>query len=169
MPQWSQSPLDSQKERSETWWRDKAQRNVSSVLSNGKRRSFRRLALTSMECWRNSLMSSKTYSPTLCQRDVPPKGTLCMRFAQRRVLNPLSRPPYRLGPIEQDEMEEQMKDLLSQGFIRPNASPYGVPILFVPQKDGRWCMCIDCRALNKQTIKDQFLLPRMDSLMERLG
>ena len=62
-----------------------------------------------------------------------------------------------------------MKDLLAQGFIRPSASPYGTPILFVPKKDGRWRMCIDYRALNKQTVKDQFPLPRIDSLLERLG
>ena len=62
-----------------------------------------------------------------------------------------------------------MKDLLAQGFIRPSASPYGVPILFVPKKDGKWCICIDYRALNKQTIKDKFPLPHIDSLLERLG
>ena len=62
-----------------------------------------------------------------------------------------------------------MKDLLAQGSIRPSASPYGAPILFVPQKDGRWQMCIAYRALNKQTVKDQFPIPRIDSLLERLG
>ena len=30
-------------------------------------------------------------------------------------------------------------------------------------------MSIDYRALNKQTVKDQFPLPRIDSLFERLG
>ena len=36
---------------------------------------------------------------------------------------PPSGPPHRLGPTEQDEMEEQVKDLLAQGFVRPSASP----------------------------------------------
>ena len=62
-----------------------------------------------------------------------------------------------------------MKDLLAQGFIRPSASPYSAPILFVPKKDGRWRMCIDYRVLNKQTVRDQFPLPCIDSLLERLG
>ena len=79
------------------------------------------------------------------------------------------RPVNAAVKTEQDEMEEQVKDLLAQGFIRPSASPYGAPILFVPKKDGRWRMCIDYRALNKQTIKGQFPLPRIDSLLERLG
>ena len=82
---------------------------------------------------------------------------------------PSYRPLYRLGPAEQDELEEQVKDLLAQGFIRPSCSPYGAPVLFVPKKDGRWRMCIDYRALNKQTIKDRYPLPRIDLLLDRLG
>ena len=82
---------------------------------------------------------------------------------------PSYRPPYQLGPTEQVELEEQIHDLLAQGFIRPSCSPYGAPVLFVPQKDGRWRMCIDYRALNKQTIKDRYPLPRIDLLLDRLG
>ena len=103
-----------------------------------------------------------------------PKGTPPSRVVEH-VINvepgskPSYRPPYRLGPAEQDELEEQIKDLLAQGFIRPSCSPYGAPVLFVPKKDGRWRMCVDYRALNKQTIKDRYPLPRIDLLLDRLG
>ena len=63
----------------------------------------------------------------------------------------------------------QIEDLLAQGHICPSQSPYGAPILFVPKKDGRWHMYIDYRALNKQTIKDRYPLPRIDDLLDRLG
>ena len=111
----------------------------------------------------------KDVFPDTLPKGRPPKRDIIHEIRPEEGAKPPSRSPYRLGPAEQDEMEEQVKDLLAQGFIRPIASPYGAPILFVPKKDGRWRMCIDYRALNKQTVKDQFPLPRIDSLLERLG
>ena len=111
----------------------------------------------------------KDVFPDTLPKGRPPKRDIVHEIRTEEGAKPPSRPPYRLGPAEQDKMEEQVKDLLAQGFIRPSASPYGAPILFVPKKDGRWRMCIDYRALNKQTVKDQFPLPRIDSLLERLG
>ena len=82
---------------------------------------------------------------------------------------PPNKPPYRFSPNEHDELQAQIDDLLAQGHIRPLQSPYGAPILFVPKKDGRWRMCVDYRALNKQTIRDRYPLPRIDDLLDRLG
>ena len=90
--------------------------------------------------------------PDTLPKGRPPKRDIVHEIRIEEGAKSPSRPPYRLGPAKQDEMEEQVKNLLAQGFIRPSASPYGMPILFVPKKDGRWCMCINYRALNKQTV-----------------
>ncbi|GJP56843.1 hypothetical protein CLOM_g15893, partial [Closterium sp. NIES-68] len=64
------------------------------------------------------------------------------------------RAPYRLCPTELADTKKQIEYLLSKGLIRPSTSPYGAPVLFTPKPDGSLRMCIDYRALNKQTIKN---------------
>ncbi|GJT11636.1 putative reverse transcriptase domain-containing protein [Tanacetum coccineum] len=44
----------------------------------------------------------------------------------------------------------------------------GVPILFVKKKDGSFRMCIDYRELTKLTMKNRYLLPRIDDLFDQL-
>ena len=99
----------------------------------------------------------------------PPKRSVEFEINMVEAAVPPNKPPYRLSPKEHDELQAQIDDLLAQGHIRPSQSPYGAPVLFVPKKDGRWRMCIDYRALNKQTIRDQYPLPRIDDLLDRLG
>ncbi|GKE47602.1 putative reverse transcriptase domain-containing protein, partial [Tanacetum coccineum] len=64
---------------------------------------------------------------------------------------PVARTPYRLAPSEMKELSNQLKELSDKGFIRPNSSPWGAPVLFVKKKDGSFRMCIDYRELNKLT------------------
>ncbi|WMV54304.1 hypothetical protein MTR67_047689 [Solanum verrucosum] len=54
-------------------------------------------------------------------------------------------PLYRIAPAKLMELKEQLKDLLDKGFIRPNISPRGAPVLFVKKKDSSLRMCIDYR------------------------
>ena len=61
---------------------------------------------------------------------------------------PVSRPTYRMSPMELDEMKKQIEEALTKGHIRPSKSPFGAPVLFVKKKDGSMRMCIDYRGLN---------------------
>jgi hypothetical protein len=70
--------------------------------------------------------------------------------------------------MEVNEIKKQLQQLLEQGVIRPSTSPCGSPIIIVPKKDGTWRMCIDYRALNKITLKNQYPLPRIDDLLDQL-
>ena len=107
--------------------------------------------------------------PEKLTKGQPPKRKIEHTIEIDPAAQPPNRAPYRLGPAEQDELEAEICDFVTQGFIWPSVSPYGAPVLFVPKKDGRWRMWIDYRALNKQTMKYRFPLPRIDSLMERFG
>ncbi|KAJ9536576.1 hypothetical protein OSB04_un000225 [Centaurea solstitialis] len=81
---------------------------------------------------------------------------------------PIANSPYRLAPSEMQELSNQLQQLLDKGFIRPSSSPWGAPVLFVKKKDGSFRMCIDYRELNKITIKNRYLLPRIDDLFDQL-
>nr|GEY65897.1 RNA-directed DNA polymerase [Tanacetum cinerariifolium] len=67
-----------------------------------------------------------------------------------------------------EELLGQLKELPDKGFIRPSSLPWGAPVLFVKKKDGSFRMCIDYRELNKLTVKNHYLLPRIDDLFDQL-
>ncbi|KAL4023067.1 hypothetical protein IC575_016815 [Cucumis melo] len=81
---------------------------------------------------------------------------------------PISRAPYRMAPTELKELKVQLQELFDKGFIWPSVSPWGAPVLFVKKKDGSMRLCIDYRELNKVTIKNKYLLSRIDDLFDQL-
>nr|GEX37155.1 putative reverse transcriptase domain, ribonuclease H-like domain, aspartic peptidase domain protein [Tanacetum cinerariifolium] len=81
---------------------------------------------------------------------------------------PIARAPYRLAPLEMQELSNQLQELATQGFIRPSTSSWGALILFVKKKDGSFRMCINYRELNKLTVKNRYPLPRIDDLFDQL-
>ncbi|KAI3682071.1 hypothetical protein L2E82_50219 [Cichorium intybus] len=99
---------------------------------------------------------------------LPPIRQVEFRIDLLPGATPIAKAPYRLAPPEMKELQEQLQELSSKGFIRPSSSPWGAPILFVKKKDGTQRMCIDYRELNKRTIKNRYPLPRIHDLFDQL-
>ncbi|KAJ9547488.1 hypothetical protein OSB04_020031 [Centaurea solstitialis] len=99
---------------------------------------------------------------------IPPERQVEFRIELVPGATPVAKAPYRLAPPEMMELSKQLGELLDKGFIRPSASPWGAPILFVKKKDGSMRMCIDYRELNKLTVKNRYPLPRIDDLFDQL-
>jgi hypothetical protein len=73
-----------------------------------------------------------------------------------------------MAPKELAKLKLQLQELLDKGFIRPSASPWGCPALFVKKKDDSLRLCVDYRPLNVVTIKNKYPLPRIDVLFDQL-
>ena len=82
---------------------------------------------------------------------------------------PHNRPQFRLSPKEKTEIEQQVKTAPDNGWIEQSSSAYGAPVLFVPKPVGSLRMCIDYQGLNKITVKNKFLMPRIDDLLDNLS
>ncbi|GJV97049.1 putative reverse transcriptase domain-containing protein [Tanacetum coccineum] len=99
---------------------------------------------------------------------LPPQRHVEIRIELVAGAAPVARSPYRLAPLEMQELSGQLQELQDNGFIRPSHSPWGAPVLFVKKKDGSFRMCIDYRELNKLTVKNRYPLPRIDDLFDQL-
>jgi len=77
-------------------------------------------------------------------------------------------PPYLHPKRFKDDIEKSIKELLGTGHIRPSNNPFTSSVVLVLKKDGTMRMCIDYRALNKKTIKNRYLIPRIEELMDEL-
>jgi hypothetical protein len=81
---------------------------------------------------------------------------------------PIYKTPYRMATPELAELKEHIKELLEKGFIHPNSSPWGAPMIFVPKNEGTQRLCVDYHALNEVTVKNKYPLTRTDDLFDQL-
>ena len=115
--------------------------------------------------------SSLLYIPTVCDYPnifpkefpgLPPEREIEIDVVQGAT--PASITPYRMASLELKELKFQLQELLEKGFIRLSVSPLGALMLFVKKI---W-LCVDYRQLNKMTMKNKYLLPRIDDLFDQV-
>jgi hypothetical protein len=99
----------------------------------------------------------------------PPRRRVDHAIKVMSRMAPLAKAPYQMNHEKLKELKVQLEELLTKRYIKPNKSQYGAPILFVHKKDGILRMCVDYRALNKVTMKNQYPLPRIDDLFDQLS
>ena len=86
--------------------------------------------------------------------ELPPVRSVHHAIQLKDGAVPPPKRSYRLSPVEHAELDSQVTDLLKKGLIQPSCSAYGAAVLFVRKKDGSMRMCVNFRALNKNTIKN---------------
>jgi len=72
-----------------------------------------------------------------------------------------------MGPERSAALDEEVKNLLANDFIRESVCPDWIanPVL-VKKPNGKWRTCIDFSNLNDACPKDCFPLPRIDQLVD---
>ena len=102
-------------------------------------------------------------------RTLPPRRSADHTIPLVPGAQPVKVRPYRYSPIQKTEIENQLKQMLQQGVIRPSASSFASPVLLVKKKDGTWRFCVDYRHLNAITVKNKQPMPVVDELLDELA
>ncbi|XP_042950388.1 uncharacterized protein LOC122282508 [Carya illinoinensis] len=99
---------------------------------------------------------------------LPPPRSHDHKIVLQENSKPMCVRPYRYPYYQKAEIEKLVTEMLSSGVIRGSQSPYSSPVLLVRKADGSWRMCVDYRALNKDTVKDKYPIPNIDELLDEL-
>ena len=82
---------------------------------------------------------------------------------------PVKQHPFRMNPLKQKYLQDEVKYLLENDFIEPSQSNYSSPCILVPKSNGTYRMCTDYRKVNSVTKTDSFPIPRIDDCIDKVG
>jgi hypothetical protein len=98
---------------------------------------------------------------------LPPEKEIDFTIEIKPSAEPISKTSYQMMVPEICELQMQLKELLDLGIIRPSASPWGAPVIFVKKKDGSLRLCIDYKDPNHATVKNRYPMLQIDDLFNR--
>lgn len=81
---------------------------------------------------------------------------------------PFNYTPRRLSYVEKTELQNILDRLIAKKYIRPSDSEYASPIVLTTKRNNEKRMCIDYRNLNKATLRENYPIPLIDDLLDKL-
>jgi hypothetical protein len=80
---------------------------------------------------------------------------------------PIGQTQRRMNPLLKEIEKDELQKLLNVNFIYLIFDSQWVsPLVIVPKKNGKSCVCIYYRELNKTTLKDHSPLPFIDQVLD---
>lgn len=76
--------------------------------------------------------------------------------------------PYRYPQVQKNEIENQVNQMLESGVIQRSLSPFASLVILVKKMDGSWQFCVEYRQLNAITVKNMFIIPIIEQLLDGL-
>ena len=122
--------------------------------------------ITKLKRWtvkRKPTFSDGTFVPT------EPIHNTTMRI-QTTVPDPSLRSyPYRMSPVDCEHVRSQINEWKKSGVIQDSVSPWSSNVVLVRHPDKKPRVAIDYRKLNSHTVKDAYMLPRVDHVFDVLN
>jgi hypothetical protein len=101
----------------------------------------------------------RTYDTTVIEHKIPLKPGVKPFRQKLRQINPILLPM----------VEREVKNLLDAKMIVPlRYSDWVANLVSVRKKSGEIRLCVDFRNLNKSSLKDNYPLPKMDHILEKV-
>ena len=134
--------------------------NINPNLSTAETNRVIKLLQENQQAFAWDYVDMKGIYPTMCKHHIYIKDN-CW---------PLLQPQRRMNPAMKEIVKTKLQKLLNVGFIYPISDNQWVsPLVVVPNKNGKWRICVDYRELNKATQKDHFPLPFIDQVLDNLS
>ncbi|XP_044757871.1 uncharacterized protein LOC123316026 [Coccinella septempunctata] len=99
-------------------------------------------------------------------------GIGCTNMVEHKIettSQPIRQRSYRVSPVLQKVIEDEVNVMLEQDVIEPSNSPWASPVVLVKKKNtDKYRFCVDFRILNSKTERDSYPLPLVSETLDKL-
>lgn len=96
----------------------------------------------------------------------------CTTLVEHRIVTdsePIRQRSYRVSPILQKVIEDEIAEMERNGIIEPSSSSWASPVVLVRKKNtDKYRFCVDYRILNSKSARDSYPLPLVSETLDKL-